>query len=113
LAEAGIVVEFEGSTGHQRQRIIRLHLAGSLESSGGAVVRFAKHRTSNSPTPEQVTDALRGEEADSTWPPTRLVALALGKAGGNGFVAARALNALGIPSPRGGAWTADIILSVG
>jgi hypothetical protein len=109
LAEAGIVVEFEGSTGQHQRRIIRLHMAGSLDA-GGAVVPFAKPAPS---IPELVTDALRAEGTDSTWPPSTLVALALGKAGGNAFVAARALNALDIPSPRGGPWTADIILSVG
>lgn len=113
LAEAGIVVEFDGSTGQHRQRIIRLHMVDSLEAGGGEVVRFAKPPPFVGPTPEQVMEALRAEGADMTWPPTRLAALALEKAGGDGFVASRALNALGIPSLRGGPWTADSIGSMG
>ncbi len=113
LAEAGIVVEFEGYTGQDRRRIIRLHMAGSPDGSGGAVVPFAKPQPSLGPTLEEVANALRADGTATSWPLARLVALALEKAGGNGFVAARALNALSIPSPRGGPWTADIIRSVG
>lgn len=111
LTEAGIMVEFDRA-GHDRQRIIRIHTPGDPGAPDGRVPPFAKPSTPDGSTPEEIAGVLRACGVDETWPSTKAAALALQKAAGNGFVAARALNDLSVPAPGGGAWTAETIRGV-
>jgi len=111
LAEAGIVVGFDRA-GHDRQRIIRIHAASDPGAPGGTVLPFAKPAPAESAMVEQAVGALRAVGVDETWPPSKVAGLTLLKAGGNTSVAVHALNALGVPAPDGGPWTADTLRGV-
>ncbi len=107
LAEAGIVVEFD-----RRRRIIRIHAASDATASGGAVLQFVKTSSPSDAATDEVAGALRAVGVDPTWPPTKVVALALQKALGDTSVAAHSLNDLGIPAPGGRRWTPEILRGV-
>jgi hypothetical protein len=55
---------------------------------------------------EEIASILRARGLDRTWTPTQAAILARDVAGGNTFLATRALNLLAIPAPDGGLWTA-------
>ncbi len=111
LERLGITVGFERA-GHEGRREVRIAPAGRSKASDGAVLPFAKPSPPDGPSAEDVAGILHACGLDETWASTKAAALALQKAVGNGFAAARALNDLGIPAPGGGAWTAETIRGV-
>jgi hypothetical protein len=110
LRASGFSVEFDRG-GHDRQRIIRLTYLGH-EGPPGKVLPIARDERTVEEISNEVLLGMAAQGLNESSPSVQFAILAKAEAGGNNFLAAGALNALGIPAPDGGPWTAQKIYGV-
>jgi hypothetical protein len=101
LRASGFDVSFDRAP-HTRERIIRL----TYLHHEGEPARVLDGDPEQADSTEEIANILRARGLDRTCTPIRAANLARDVAGGNAFLAARALNLLAIPAPNGGPWTA-------
>jgi hypothetical protein len=110
LRSSGCSVEFE-RIGHRHERIIRLTYLDH-EGPPGVLVPIASDERTVEEVSNEVLLAMAAQNLKQDSPLAAFAALAKAKAGGNNFLAASALNGLGISAPDGGPWTAWKIAGV-
>jgi len=103
LRASGFDVSFDRASDHTRERIIRLTYLRHEGEPAKVLDGEPEHADADA---EEIANILRARGLDRTWTPTKAAILARDVAGGNTFLATRALNLLAIPAPDGGLWTA-------